>query len=103
MKNERRSVKMTMIRQYWKITEVATMTRKNLDANVNFVETNRGKLLEEYQNKYILVFNEEVVSSFDTYESAASEGIRLFGLEAPFLVHHLVKKPPFNFIMGALQ
>ncbi len=77
------------------------MGEKDLKANLNFVTTNKEQLLKEYRNKFILVFEEKVIDSYDTYERAAEEGVRQFGLEANFLVFHLVEKEPLNFIMEA--
>jgi formyltetrahydrofolate hydrolase len=78
------------------------MSEKNLKANLDFVNAHKEALLKEYRNKYILVFEQKVVESFDTYEKAAEEGVRLYGIEAHFLVYHLVDKEPLNFIMEAI-
>jgi Ni,Fe-hydrogenase I small subunit len=77
------------------------MGEKDLKANLEFVVTNKEHLLKEYNNKFILVFDGKVAGSYDTYEKAAEEGVRLYGLEANFLVYHLVEKEPLNFIMEA--
>lgn len=78
------------------------MTQKDLKANLDFVISNRDDLLNEYENKFILVFEERVVDSYDTYAKAAEEGVRSYGLEANFLVYHLVEKEPLNFVMEAI-
>lgn len=78
------------------------MTQKALKANLDFVISNRDDLLNEYENKFILVFEERVVDSYDTYAKAAEEGVRSYGLEANFLVYHLVEKEPLNFVMEAI-
>jgi hypothetical protein len=77
------------------------MAQKDLKENVNFVEKNREELLKEHENKYLLVFQEKLVGAFDTYEKAAEEGVRLFGMDANFLVYHSVAKEPLNFIVEA--
>ncbi len=77
------------------------MAQKNLKANIDFVNNNKGELLREHENKYLLVFEEKLAGSFDTYEKAAEEGVRLFGMDANFLVYHLVEKEPLNFIVEA--
>jgi len=77
------------------------MGEKDLKKNIDFVKKNREALLKEHRNKFILVFEEKLVGSFDTYERAAEEGVRLFGLDANFLVYHLIEKEPLNFIMEA--
>jgi len=78
------------------------MGEKDLKANLAFVENNKDQLLKEYKNKYLLVFGEKVVGSFDTYENAAAEGVRAFGIEGKFLVYHLTETEPLNFIMEAI-
>jgi len=77
------------------------MGEKNLTKNLDFVKGNRESLLKDHKNKFILVFEEKLVGSYDTYERAAEEGVRLYGLDGNFLVYHLVEKEPLNFIMGA--
>lgn len=77
------------------------MRQKNLKENIEFVEKNKKKLLEEYFNKYLLVYHKEVIESFDTYEKAAGEGVRKFGADKNFLVYHLVETEPLNFVYNA--
>ena len=77
------------------------MVENNLKKNLNFVNENREFLLKEHNNKFTLVFEEKLVGSYDSYERAAEEGVRLYGLDANFLVYHLIEKEPLNFIMEA--
>ena len=77
------------------------MGEKDLKKNLNFVNENRESLLKEHKDKFILVFEEKLVGSYDSYERTAEEGVRLYGLDANFLVYHLVEKEPLNFIMEA--
>ncbi|MFH1824839.1 MAG: hypothetical protein ABH873_06400 [Candidatus Firestonebacteria bacterium] len=74
------------------------MGEKNLKKNLDFVNKNKESLLKEHKDKFILVFEEKLVDSYDSYERAAEEGVRLYGLDANFLVYHLVEKEPLNFI-----
>lgn len=78
------------------------MTEKDLKQNISFVEEKKDDLLKTYRNKFIIVFNREVVGSYDTYEAAAKEAIRMYGIEAPFLVHHLMEEEPVNVVMEAV-
>jgi len=78
------------------------MAEKDLKKSTAFVEQNRERLLKEYRNKFLLVFEGELIGSYDTYERAAEEGVRLYGMEGNFLVHHMVEKEPLNFIMEAV-
>jgi len=77
------------------------MAEKDLKENFDFVNENRESLLKEHKNKFILIFEKKLVDSYDTYERAAEEGVRLYGVDANFLVYHLVEKEPLNFIMEA--
>jgi hypothetical protein len=79
------------------------MRQKDLKENVEFVEKNKDKLLKEYYNKYLLVWHRGVIDSFDTYEKAAEEGVRRFGIDENFLVYHLVKTAPLNFVYSAAR
>ncbi|TRZ86739.1 hypothetical protein D4R89_10625 [bacterium] len=78
------------------------MGEKHLKANLEFVQKNKDQLLKEYKNKYLLVVGEKIVGSFDTYENAAAEGVRSFGIDGEFLVYHLTESEPLNFIMEAI-
>lgn len=78
------------------------MQQKDLKDNFEFVEKNKEKLLEEYFNKYLLVYQKEVVDTFDTYEKAAGEGVRKFGIDENFLVYHLIESEPLNFVYSAI-
>ena len=83
-----------------KVSDIEGNTaQKDLKENINFVKKNKQELLKQHENKYLLVFEEKFVGAFDSYEKAAQEGVRLFGMDANFLVHHLVEKEPLNFIV----
>jgi hypothetical protein len=75
---------------------------KDLTKNLDYVKKNKAHLLKEYPDKYLLVSEEKVIGSFDTYEAAASEGVRQFGIEAIFLVQQVSESEPVNFVMEAL-
>jgi hypothetical protein len=78
------------------------MREKNLKENIDFVKKNRERFLREYFYKYLLVYRKEVIDSFDTYEKAAAEGVRKFGIDENFLVYHLVETEPLNFVYSAV-
>lgn len=75
---------------------------ENLAKNQEFVNQNLENILNLYKNKYILVYEQQVVGSFDTYEAAAEEGINTYGLEGGFLVHYVTETTVVNFISTAL-
>lgn len=78
------------------------MANENLTKNQEFVNANLGKFLNLYKNKYILVNEQKVVGSFDTYEAAAEEGIKAFGIDGNFLVYYVTETTPVNFVSTAL-
>ena len=78
------------------------MFEKELRKEIELVKKNKDSLLNEYENKYLLIYQEEVISSFDTYEKAAGQAIEQLGLEKKFLIYHLTREEPLNFVMEAI-
>lgn len=78
------------------------MGEKDMKNNIQFIQENKKNLLSEYANKYLLISDEKVINTFDTYEKAAEEGVRLFGIDGNFLVHFLTENDPINFVMEAI-
>lgn len=72
-----------------------------LQKNKEYVEKNYDSLLKTYANKYIVVANQEVVGSFDSYHLAADFGIENYGIEKTFLIEFITQEKPINFVMGA--
>ena len=77
------------------------MPEKNLKPNLEYVEKNRAELFKLYPNKFLIIYEQKVVNSFDTYEAAAQEAIRMYGADADFLIYHMTEKDPMNFVMEA--
>jgi hypothetical protein len=78
------------------------MAKEDLIKNKDYVTANLDKFLNLYRNKYILVNEQQVVGSFDTYEAAAEEGIVSFGIDSGFLVHYVTESNVVNFVSTAL-
>jgi hypothetical protein len=74
---------------------------ETLKKNYDYVKANFDTLLNLYRNKYLLVFDREPISAFDTYEAAATQGIQQFGPNSGFLVHYITETAVLNFIMAA--
>ena len=77
------------------------MASENLKKNWEYVQKNYGSLLNTYWNKYVLVNDEKVVGSFDTFAAAANEGIKSCGLYSGFLVEWIMQKEPLNIVVSA--
>jgi hypothetical protein len=78
------------------------MSSDKLSANQEYVNSKKETLFNLNKNKYILVYDQQVVGSFDSYDAAAEEGIKAFGTDGSFLVHYLTEINPVNFISAAL-
>ncbi len=46
------------------------------------------RLEQEHAGKFVLIHGEEVISTYDTFEAAADEGLRRFG-DDPFLIRRV--------------
>jgi len=77
------------------------MKEKNLKADFEYVERNRSRFFKLYPNKYLIIFNKKVINSFDTYDTATNEAINTYGPDENFLIYHMTKKDPLNFVMQA--
>ena len=73
------------------------MAKKPLEAELATLERERGRLEKEHKGKFVLVHGDEVVGTYDTFATAADEGLRRFG-EKPFLIRQIgsntVELPP---------
>ena len=78
------------------------MLQDALNKNWDFVKKNYDSLLKTYRFKYILVDHEHVVGSFDSYATAANEGVSNFGINSGFLVQLISDKEPLNIVATAL-
>jgi len=74
---------------------------KDLEKNLEFAESKKAELLQLYLGKFLLIYDREIVGSFDSYESAAGNGIEQYGPDGVFLVYHVTKDRPVNLVMEA--
>lgn len=77
------------------------MPERNLQKNFEFVEKNKEKLLEAYFNKFLVIYDEKVFGSYDSYLAAVEDAIKTLGADAGFLVYHMIKEKPINFVISA--
>ena len=73
-------------------------TQEKLIKNKEYIAKEFEKLLNIYRGKYILVCDENIVGSYDTYETAADAGIDSCGIESGFLIQLMTENEPVNFV-----
>ncbi len=78
------------------------MPETEFEKNMNYVRMHKDELLPLHFNKFLLINEQKVIDSFDTYKAAAEKGVELYGMEGTFLVHFMTDKEPINFVAGAI-
>lgn len=78
------------------------MPEKDLQANLDFVAKHRERLLKEHNEKFLLVYKGGLLSAYDTYATAANQGVIQLGMDAEFLVYYLTDEEPLNFVWDAI-
>ena len=76
--------------------------KSEIDKNQEYVEQNIADILKAYRNKYILVYDQGVIDSFDTYERAINAGIKTYGLDGGILIHYVTENSVVNYVTSAL-
>lgn len=76
--------------------------KTKLELNKEYLDKEKQNLLKIYNDKFVLIVDEKVVGSFDTYERAAEEGVSDYGMESGFLIDYLTDKDIVNFVSLAL-
>ncbi|MDR3208947.1 MAG: hypothetical protein LBT45_03820 [Rickettsiales bacterium] len=62
-----------------------------MDKNLEFFETHLAELSKDYYGKYVIIFNESVIGSKDTFELAYDYAIKELHLEeGTFIIQHCV-------------
>lgn len=61
---------------------------KVLEKEIATFEREKGRLQTEHPGKFVLVHGDEVIDTFDTFDAAASDGLRRFG-KGPFLIREV--------------
>lgn len=65
---------------------------KPLAAEVATFEKIKGRLQAEHPDKFVLIHDSELVGTYDTFQTAAKEGLDRFG-DLPFLVREVSAGP----------
>ncbi|PIP54354.1 MAG: hypothetical protein COX07_05825 [Bacteroidetes bacterium CG23_combo_of_CG06-09_8_20_14_all_32_9] len=76
-------------------------SEEKLKKNYDYIVSNKQSLLNSYRNKFILVYEQQVVGSYDTYEASAEAGVITYGIAGNFLVYKILENEPTNFLMLA--
>lgn len=63
---------------------------KPLEKELRTLERERKRLEREHLGKFVLIHADEVVETYDDFQTAAHEGLRLFGSD-PFLIRQIGK------------
>jgi len=70
----------------------------SLDTELKTYEQNRDNLLGTAEGKFALIYNTQVIGTYDSKMDAISAGYQQFG-NVPFLVKQILKvEAPLNFI-----
>jgi len=59
-----------------------------LEQEIATFEREKERLQKEHTGKFVLVFGDAVIDTFDTFDSASAEGLRQFG-QGPFLIRQV--------------
>lgn len=78
------------------------MPEEQIRKNLDFVKGKKPELLEKYRDKYLVIVNQQVTGSFDTYAAAADSALRQFGDEQGFLIYHMIEDESAQFLMNAV-
>ena len=66
------------------------MSFEPLEKELAYFERERERLLEEAEGKYVLIYGEDLLGTYESEEDAISEGYRRCG-NVPFLVMQIVR------------
>ncbi len=56
-----------------------------LERESGFYEKNRVKFAKDYPGRFLLIYGEEVIDDFASFDEAAEAGIRKYGI-GPFMI-----------------
>jgi hypothetical protein len=68
------------------------MNTQSLQSEIAAFEKMKGDLLERYREKYVIIKDQQLKGSFDTFDAAAREAIKHFG-RGPYLIRKVSEEP----------
>jgi hypothetical protein len=69
--------------------------------NQKYIEENLDALKQFFLDKFLVVYHQEIVASFHTFQEASEFGVSKFGIKDAFLIYHLEEVKPVNFVVHA--
>jgi hypothetical protein len=64
-----------------------------LDAEIEYFEKMKTKLLAEHEGKFVVIFNQQLQGAYDSVENAFNAGVQAFG-DRQFLVRKVLTSEP---------
>ena len=64
---------------------MATSAQGMLDTEIAYYDEHAEELLLTYPNRYVLIYGDELIGTFESRSDAVGEGVRRYG-RGPFLV-----------------
>ena len=64
---------------------MATSTQGMLDTEIAYYDEHAEELLLTYPNRYVLIYGDKLIGTFESRSDAVGEGVRRYG-RGPFLV-----------------
>jgi len=64
-----------------------------LDAEIEYFEKMKAKLLAEHEGKFVVIFNQQLQGAYDTVENAFNAGVQAYG-DQQFLVRKVLPAEP---------
>ena len=63
-----------------------------LDKEIEAFEKMKSTLVEHHPGKFVIIYKEKLVGSYDTFENAAKEAVNRFG-KGPYLIRKVGDEP----------
>lgn len=70
------------------VGEIKENTMAVLDTEIKYFEDNLEDLTKHHDGKWVIIHDSDLVGSFDTFDGAATEAVRLYG-RGPYLIRQV--------------
>jgi hypothetical protein len=75
--------------------EVSIMNTQALRPEIEAFEKMKDDLIAHHYGKFVIIKNQQLKGSFDTFDTAAREAIKLFG-KGPYLIRRVSNEKPMT-------